>query len=243
MPHNPHNSLAVKEESENMLNNLDWVLFDADETLFHFDAFAGLQRLFQGYGITFTRDDFEDYQAINQPLWVEYQNGTISALQLQQQRFEGWAARLNVSAAQLNSDYLAAMAEICTPLPGAPELLNALRGRVKLGIITNGFTALQQVRLERTGLAGYFDVLVISEQVGQAKPHPAIFDEALRLMGNPARERVLMVGDNPDSDMLGGINAGMATCWLNVSGRAAPEGIRPDWQVSSLPQLQRLLEI
>ncbi|BCQ46928.1 hypothetical protein ERHA55_44550 [Erwinia rhapontici] len=126
-------------------------------------------------------------------------------MQLQHQRFESWAAKLDVSAQDLNSGFLSAMAEICTPLVGAVDLLNALKGRVKIGIITNGFTALQQARLERTGFLGVFDLLVISEQVGYAKPHPAIFDYALTRMGNPARERVLMVGDNPDSDILGGL--------------------------------------
>lgn len=221
-----------------MLKDWDWILFDADDTLFHFDAFAGLQRLFQQYDVQFSRADYDDYQAINKPLWVDYQNGAISALQLQHQRFESWAAKLDVTAQDLNSGFLSAMAEICTPLVGAVDLLNALKGRVKMGIITNGFTALQQARLERTGFLGVFDLLVISEQVGYAKPHPAIFDYALTRMGNPARERVLMVGDNPDSDILGGINAGLATCWLNAEGRTQPEGINPTWQVTSLKELQ-----
>ncbi|CAO95655.1 pyrimidine 5'-nucleotidase [Erwinia tasmaniensis] len=224
-----------------MLKNWDWILFDADETLFHFDAFAGLQRLFQRYDISFTRADYDDYQAINKPLWVDYQNGAISALQLQHQRFEGWAAKLDVTPQDLNGGFLRAMAEICTPLPGAAELINALQGRVKIGIMTNGFTALQQARLEHTGFSGLFDLLVISEQVGYAKPHPAIFDYALGQMANPPRDRVLMVGDNPDSDILGGINAGMATCWLNSDGRSRPQGIKPDWEVTSLTELQGLL--
>jgi len=221
-----------------MLTHWDWILFDADDTLFHFDAFAGLQRLFQRYDVQFNRADYDDYQAINKPLWVDYQNGAINALQLQHQRFQGWADRLQVAPHDLNNGFLTAMAEICLPLDGAVELLNALKGRVKMGIITNGFTALQQVRLERTGFLGYFDLLVISEQVGVAKPHPAIFDYAFEQMGNPPRDRVLMVGDNPDSDILGGINAGLATCWLNVDGRSRPEGIVPTWQVASLRELQ-----
>ncbi|WP_437612906.1 pyrimidine 5'-nucleotidase [Erwinia sp. V71] len=225
-----------------MLTNWDWILFDADDTLFHFDAFAGLQRMFHDYDVQFTAADYDDYQAINKPLWVEYQNGVISALQLQHQRFQGWADKLQVEAQALNRDFLSAMAEICVPLEGAVSLMKLLKGRVKMGIITNGFTALQQARLERTGLLEYFDLLVISEQVGHAKPHPAIFDYALAKMGQPPRERVMMVGDNPDSDILGGINAGFATCWLNADNRPQPEGITPDWQVASLHELARLLQ-
>jgi len=221
--------------------NWDWIFFDADETLFTFDSFGGLQRMFLDYSVTFTADDFQDYQAVNKPLWVEYQNGAISALQLQHQRFEGWAAKLNVPAGDLNEAFLNAMAEICTPLPGALSLLKTLKGKAKLGIITNGFTALQEIRLERTGLRDYFDLLVISEQIGVAKPHPAIFDYALEQAGNPARSRVLMVGDTAESDILGGMNAGLSTCWLNAHQRTLPDGVKPTWTVTSLGELEQLL--
>nr|WP_318383097.1 pyrimidine 5'-nucleotidase [uncultured Enterobacter sp.] len=221
--------------------NWDWIFFDADETLFTFDSFGGLQRMFLDYSVTFTAEDFQDYQSVNKPLWVDYQNGSITALQLQHQRFEGWASKLNVAAGDLNAAFLNAMAEICTPLPGALSLLNALKGKVKLGIITNGFTALQEIRLERTGLRDYFDLLIISEQVGVAKPHPHIFDYTLAQAGNPDRSRVLMVGDTAESDILGGINAGLSTCWLNANARALPEGITPTWTVTSLSELEQLL--
>ncbi|EJA7935409.1 pyrimidine 5'-nucleotidase [Escherichia coli] len=197
----------------------DWIFFDADETLFTFDSFTGLQRMFLDYSVTFTAEDFQDYQAVNKPLWVDYQNGAITSLQLQHGRFESWAERLKVEAG----------------------LLNAIRGNAKIGIITNGFSALQQVRLERTGLRDYFDLLVISEEVGVAKPNKKIFDYALEQAGNPDRSRVLMVGDTAESDILGGINAGLATCWLNAHNREQPEGIAPTWTVSSLHELEQLL--
>ena len=90
-------------------------------------------------------------------------------------------------------------------MPGAVSLLNALKGKAKLGIITNGFTALQQIRLERTGLRDYFDLLVISEQVGVAKPDRRIFDYTFEQMKQPPRDRVLMVGDTAESDILGAV--------------------------------------
>ncbi|MBS0848383.1 pyrimidine 5'-nucleotidase [Citrobacter sp. JGM124] len=221
--------------------NWDWILFDADETLFTFDSFGGLQRMFLHYGVTFTENDFQAYQAVNKPLWVDYQNGTITATQLQLQRFEGWAGRLDVPPSELNQAFLSAMADICAPLPGAVSLLDSLQGKVKIGIITNGFTALQQRRLERTGLSDHFDLLVISEQVGVAKPDTKIFEYTFDKMGHPPLSRILMVGDTPESDILGGINAGIATCWLNMNGRSLPEGIQPTWQVSTLSELEQLL--
>lgn len=219
----------------------NWILFDADETLFHFDAYAGLQLMFKGYGVDFTLEQYGVYQALNQPLWVQYQSGEIGAKQLQEQRFSYWGEQLHVAPSLLNAGFLQAMAEVCTPLPGAVSLLNALQGKAKLGIITNGFTDLQQIRLERTGLHNHFDILVISEQVGAAKPHPQIFAHAKELMGNPDPESVLMVGDNPIADIGGGKQAGFYTCWLNRFDATLPAGITADLEVQSLTELEAAL--
>lgn len=219
----------------------NWILFDADETLFHFDAYAGLQLLFKGYGVDFSQAHYDQYQALNQPLWLQYQSGEISAKHLQEQRFSYWGEQLHVAPAVLNAGFLQAMAEVCTPLPGAVSLLNALKGKAKLGIITNGFTDLQQIRLERTGLHNHFDILVISEQVGVAKPHPQIFSHAKELMGKPDPETVLMVGDNPIADIKGGKEAGFYTCWLNRFGATLPTGITADLEVQSLARLEAAL--
>ncbi len=215
-----------------------WILFDADETLFHFDAFAGLQLMFSRFNQQFNQQHYQHYQAGNLPLWDAYQAGKINAQQLQEQRFEYWANKLTIPAHQLNQAFLEAMADICQLLPGAKALLDSLKDKVKMGIITNGFTALQQIRLERTGLSGYFQPLVISEQVGVAKPDKAIFEHALKQMQQPNRKQVLMVGDNPHSDIQGGINAGIDTCWLNREQKTLPQGIQPKHQVSSLQELQ-----
>lgn len=224
-----------------MLKRYEWILFDADETLFQFDAFAGLQLMFSRFNVKFTEQDYYEYQAINKPLWVDYQNNQITAKELQCRRFDLWSERLSVPSENLNSVFLFVMAEICMPLEGAVRLLETLKGKAKLGIITNGFTELQQERLERTGLKHHFEFIVISEEVGVAKPHPGIFDHALSIMGHPERERVLMVGDNPDSDILGGMNAGFHTCWLNADNREVPSYITPHHQVASLGELERWL--
>ena len=110
-----------------------WILFDADDTLFHFDAFGGLRRMFSGFGVEFTKPDYHAYQEINKPLWVDYQNGNLTAQQVQRQRFNSWAERLQVSPQDLNSAFLAAMAEICTPLEGAVSLLRGLDSSRRIG--------------------------------------------------------------------------------------------------------------
>lgn len=219
----------------------DWILFDADDTLFHFDAFKGMQLMFSRKGLDFSEQDYQHYQQINKPLWVDYQNGVITAAELKHIRFQSWAEKIGTTTADLNSAFLEAMADICTLLPGALELMQALQGKAKLGIITNGFTELQDVRLTKTGMKDYFEHVVISEQVGVAKPDAGIFSHALSVMGNPDKTRVLMVGDNPHSDILGGLNAGIETCWLNVGRSDKPQGIDAHYEVSSLFELKSIL--
>ncbi|WP_058835131.1 pyrimidine 5'-nucleotidase [Luteimonas abyssi] len=219
----------------------DWVLFDADDTLFHFDAPLGLRTTFARHGIDFGEAEYAAYQAINRPLWVDYQHGRITATELKRRRFHDWAARIGIHPDELNAHFLASMVAACPPLDGVPALLDALRGRARLGIITNGFVDLQEARLQHTGLRDRFDVLVISEQVGKAKPHPDIFKHALREMGEPAPARVLMVGDNPHSDIAGAHAMGFDTCWYNPAALPRPEGIITRYEVVSHEALRGLL--
>ncbi|MGO2324017.1 pyrimidine 5'-nucleotidase [Vibrio casei] len=220
----------------------DWIFFDADETLFHFDAFKGMQLMFSRKGVDFTKQDFATYQEVNKPLWIDYQNGDITADQLKHTRFDSWAQRLNTTPAELNSAFLEAMADICSVLPGAKELMEAITGKAKIGIITNGFTDLQAIRLARTGMDSYIDQVIISEEVGIAKPDSIIFEHALQRAGNPCKSKVLMVGDNLHSDILGGINFGIETCWLNPHGASATDNIQPHYTVKSLLELKAILE-
>lgn len=221
--------------------NYEWVLFDADDTLFHFDAYSGLQIMLSKFNLDFTVANFTAYQLINKGLWNDYQKGITTLAELKHKRFESLAHQLSISTEQLNAEFILTMAEVCTPIDGAVELLNSLYGKVKIGIITNGFMDLQHTRLAKNNFTHFFDLLVVSEQVGFAKPHEKIFNYALNAMSNPEPHRVLMVGDNPDSDIVGGINVGFDTCWLNLHNLAVPAEVAPTYQVSSLRELAQLL--
>jgi 5'-nucleotidase len=218
-----------------------YVLFDADETLFRFDIMAGLVHLFKQYKIPFTQADFNHYQLSNKQLWIDYQNGLIDAEFLQVKRFTHWSEKLNIPAKVLNDQFLDAMGTICKPLPGAVAMLTALQKHAKLGIVTNGFARMQEIRLRHTKLDHMFDWLVISEVVGVAKPNIAIFEHTMALMGNPPKNEILMVGDNAASDIIGGRNAGIDTCWLQHPGEQLPADVNPTHKITDLTQLTSLL--
>lgn len=223
--------------------NYKWILFDADETLFHFDAYTGLQTMFTEFGVDFSQADYAYYQATNQPLWQAFQLGQINAEQLQHRRFLEWGNKLNISPATLNSHFLHSMANITQLIEGVASLLNALKGRAHLGIITNGFEALQSVRLAKLGLTDTFKVVVSSEQAGIAKPDIRIFNYTLELMGNVAKNEVLMIGDNFVPDIIGGQTAGFDTCWYNPKQLAIPQIPAPTFNISNMAQLIEILNL
>lgn len=218
-----------------------WILFDADDTLFHFDSFSGLQLMFSKFNINFTKTDFDIYQVLNKQLWIDYQNNKVTATQIKHTRFESWSNKLGVPTDSLNKEFLNAMAKISTPIDGAGKLLDSIHGKSKIGIITNGFTDLQEVRLQKNNLRHYVDLLIISEEVGYAKPHQKIFDHAITKMGYPEPKSVLMVGDNIDSDIIGGVNAGFDTCWFNAHNKVKPNHVSPKYQISSLHELAQII--
>lgn len=219
----------------------NWILFDADETLFSFDSFAGLKRLFADYDVDFSTEDFHEYQRLNKPLWVAYQDGKIDAKTLQEQRFSEWGKRLAVKPTELNQAFLLAMADICRPLEGVKPLLQQLHQRANLAIITNGFTLMQQLRLQKTGLSDYFEFVVISEEIGVSKPNPQFFQHALTLAEVQDPKQVLVVGDTLESDILGGNNAGLDTCWLD-HGRENLTTIQPTYQIAKIADLLQVVE-
>lgn len=214
-----------------------WILFDADETLFSFHSYFGLKSMLKRYGLEFNEQDYEAFQAVNQPLWVAYQNKEINAEALQRIRFESLAQKTGQDPLVLNRELMDEMAHVSQPLEGVREMLASLHGKVKMGIITNGFNALQQKRLENTQTAGFFDLLVVSETVGVAKPDRQIFDYAFSQMGEVERSKVLMVGDTLASDILGGNLAGIDTCWFNPKGLANETAIQPTYEIRSMAEL------
>ena len=219
----------------------DWILFDIDETLLRFNSYDALQFLFSSFHMPFTDQDFLDYETKNKSLWESYQNGKITIKQLQHDRFSALGKRFNRDPLDLNARFLDAISHVSIPLDGAIDLLDKLKGKTKLGVITNGFTEIQERRIIKNGMHTHFDFIVTSEGAGAPKPQPAIFEHAFSLMANPIREKVLIIGDTLESDILGGINAGIHTCWLNQHKKSAPHHITPHFEIGSLPEFDDLL--
>ncbi|MDK4696383.1 pyrimidine 5'-nucleotidase [Kingella negevensis] len=215
-----------------------WILFDADQTLFSFNGHHGLEHLLTHHKQTFTPEEYSHFKTLNDHLWNDYQDGKINLDQLNATRFAQLSQRTGISPKQLNNELQLAMSTICQPLDGATELLHTLRKRqIKIGIITNGFNILQRPRLEHHRLSGCIDLLVTSEEAGVAKPDKRIFQYAFKQMPHTQPENVLMVGDSLTSDITGGHNAGIATCWYNPQQKPLSGCVKPTYEIRSLKEL------
>lgn len=216
----------------------DAILFDADETLFNYEKAAkcALLSTLSAYQIDFPRNVCERYQHWNNLVWRCFERGEIQKSELQTERFRKLFEELSIHAdpAGFNESYLLALAERGDELPGAVELCQALFPYCPLYIVTNGFTFTQERRLARSLLRPYIKKMYISEQLGFQKPRKEYFDAVLTDISLTDRSRVILLGDSLTSDMQGGINAGIPTCWYNPFGQEATLPI--DYEIHSLEE-------
>lgn len=222
-----------------------WILFDLDDTLFDFPAAEALRAAFAHYSVTLTAEMLADYQALNRALWEQYNAGLIDVQTLKQARFRDLAPQLGLAPLELNQRFMQAILERSQPLGGVQQTLQLLQGRVKMGIITNGFADIQHARLQQSGLAECFDFMLVSEELGVNKPDPRIFNAALARMPQIEAGNVLMVGDNPQTDVAGAAGVGMETCWFNSHRQdllvKATHAIDHFSELLALPRVQVLL--
>lgn len=222
-----------------------WLLFDADGTLFDYDKAeaAALEQTFAYFELGFEPGYRQLYRQINHQLWLEFEAGTVSAEVLRLRRFErllaGKAAHINPQA--FSERYLLSLAAGTDLIEGALEVVQALHPHYQLALITNGFKAVQRPRLAQSALRDYFPVVVISEEVGAAKPDPAIFQAAFEQMDNPSRAEVLLIGDSLTSDIQGGHNYGLDTCWFNPGSAPSHLDMASTYEITHLTDLIPML--
>jgi YjjG family noncanonical pyrimidine nucleotidase len=224
-----------------------WLIFDADGTLFDYDRAeaVALVETFESFGVTFEPRYGDVYRQINAAIWREFEQGTITASALRVERFRRLFDALGfaVDPTAFSERYLDHLAHRGDLIDGAEQVVAALFGRYRLLILTNGLSEVQRSRLAHSGLAGYFEDIVISDEVGVAKPGPQIFDVAFERMGRPAKSEVLLVGDSLSSDIAGGQAYGLDTCWFNPNGQSQPAGASIRFEIRRLAELLASLAV
>lgn len=223
--------------------NYQWLLFDADNTLFDYDKAeaAALANSFQQFGLDFDQTTGAQYRTINAQIWHDYELGHITQQDLRAERFRRLftAVHLPTDAEAFSRQYLVNLSQAGHLLDGAEALLRRLAASYHIAIITNGIADVQRPRLAASSIHDLVEAFVISEEVGVAKPDPAIFDVAFARMGQPAKSEVLIIGDSLSSDMQGGLNYGIDTCWYNPAGKTA--SLPVTYEIRQLDELLSIL--
>ncbi|EKQ56670.1 MULTISPECIES: YjjG family noncanonical pyrimidine nucleotidase [unclassified Clostridium] len=222
------------------------IIFDADETLFDFkksekEAFKNTMIEFNiGYDENY---HLPIYSNINTAIWKEFELGTITQSKLKVDRFKRFSNALNIKFDEIkfSKSYMKHLANASFLYKDSINLVNDLSISYKLVILTNGLTDVQDKRIRKSIISKYFEDIIISEEVGVSKPNPKIFELSLNNINYRNKEKVLMVGDSLTSDILGGLNFGIDTCWFNPSNIINKTEIKPTFEISSLLELKKLL--
>ena len=219
-------------------------MFDLDNTLF--DAQTAELRAFdhalEAGGVPSPRQHLPTYVEINNALWAAVERQELTPNQVQARRFADLveAAGLDADPRVLADKYVEGMGGFGDLYPGARDILEQLLPVATLALVTNGLGEVQRARIERLGLEPLFAAIVISGEVGTAKPGTGIFDLAFEALNQPAKRSALMIGDSLSSDIAGGHNYGISTCWYNPQGKPAGPQTAVDHEIVSLDQLPEL---
>ncbi|MEO0776552.1 MAG: YjjG family noncanonical pyrimidine nucleotidase [Bacteroidota bacterium] len=218
-----------------------YLLFDADNTLFDFSEASHLAfaQLLRAEGHDYHETHYATYQAGNELVWREFERGLIDARELRVKRFRLFFERsgLGGDPAVYHQQYMDNLIRATELLSGTLPLLEKLYGRVRMAIITNGLREAQRPRIRKLGLDRYFDHIIVSDEIGSAKPDPAFFDYTFAQLQQPDPECVLVIGDSLSSDIQGGLNYGLDTCWFNPQGKPNEGPVRPRYEVRSIERV------
>ncbi|MBL4934376.1 YjjG family noncanonical pyrimidine nucleotidase [Clostridium sp. YIM B02515] len=223
------------------------IIFDADDTLFDFKKSE--REAFRNAILEFDIEYDENhhlkiYQEINTAIWKEFEQGLITQEKLKVERFKRLSDKLNTSFDEnkFAKVYMKHLADASFLFDESIELVESLHKNYKLTIVTNGLTDVQSKRIRKSEIAKYFEYVVISEEIQIAKPDPKIFEHAMQNINHTDKSKILMVGDSLTSDIQGGINFGVDTCWYNPKRLQNNTNIKPTYEVSCLMELKTILE-
>jgi 2-haloacid dehalogenase len=224
----------------------DVYLIDADDTMFDFDKAetTALTGMFQRYALRCSEGVRIRYRDINNELWAMFERGELSKEIVLIERFVRLSKVLGIplDAEEFNRLYLLELGKCSDLLEGAEALCKRLFEEGKhIYIATNGTpSATQKSRLAASPLPPYVSGVFVSEDVGWQKPQKEYFDYIFAHIPPVDKSRVLMVGDSLSSDMRGGQNAGLDTCWFNPDHKPNPSDVRPTYEVAALAEIAEL---
>ena len=225
---------------------LEFLLLDLDDTIldFHKAEYIALGKTMEHFGLEPTEEVRARYSVINKAHWERLERKELTREEVLVGRFGTLFAEYGievdpVSCARRYEDNLSVGHYF---LPGAEEALERLSHKYKLYLVSNGTAKVQAGRLKSANIGRYFQTIFVSQEIGADKPDPVYFERCFARIPGFDRSKAIIVGDSLTSDIQGGINAGIITCWINPDHKPGREDIRPDYELERLSQLEALLE-
>lgn len=224
------------------------IFIDLDDTLIDTlgDSLANLRGIYNDYNLEKyypSADDFlAVYSANSTQLWRKYNRGEIDKRTLIKERFENPFKDFSDIKSDflkiLNTDFLSRMIHCPTHIEGSLEVLEYLKPKYPIIVISNGFSELQHHKIQNAGLSQYIDKVILSDEVGVNKPHPAIFEFALKTAGINS-SKAIMIGDNSHTDIEGARNSDIDQLWFNPNSEKVE--VNPTYTISSLHEIKKIL--
>lgn len=225
---------------------IEFVFLDMDDTIldFHRAEHIALSTTLRQFGLEPTEAVCARYSDINRRHWEMLETRELTREQVVVGRFDVLFREFGIGAdaktvALTYEEHLSAGHYF---LPGAEEALQRLAPKYKLYLASNGTSHVQWPRLRSAGLEQYFQEIFVSQDMGADKPSPEYFNACFARIPGFDVSRAIIVGDSLTSDIRGGINTGMRTCWVNPAHKKGREDIPADYEIENLTQLEALLE-
>ncbi|MBR4014988.1 MAG: YjjG family noncanonical pyrimidine nucleotidase [Anaerotignum sp.] len=224
-----------------------FLLFDADRTLLDFSASErkSLQKTFAEYGLPFSDEMYQYHLVNNARLWENYEKGLIDRQAVLYCRFVQLFAHFHLPADGIafEDSYRKNLTHSYDLMSDALEVVQNLSRTHALYIVTNGVSDTQKNRMKGSGLNPYFRDIFISEDIGSQKPQKEFFARCLARIPDFDPALSLIIGDSLTSDILGGNQAGIQTCWFNPTGEENHTAAKVDAEIRHLKDLYPLLEV
>ena len=224
---------------------MEFLLLDLDDTIldFHKAERIAVAKTLKDFGVEPTDAVLSRYHIINLQHWQRLEKGELTRDQVQEGRFRVLFEELGREAdpVAVTRAYEHNLGIGHYFLPGAEAAVQSLHKKYRLFLASNGTASVQHSRLTSAGLYPYFEKVFVSQNIGFNKPSKDYFDACFSEIPGFDPQRAMMVGDSLTSDILGGINAGIKTCWVNPSHAPARADIQPDYEIENLSQLEAVL--
>ncbi|WP_060203750.1 YjjG family noncanonical pyrimidine nucleotidase [Sporosarcina koreensis] len=222
----------------------DMFLFDLDDTLMDFGETEkhAFMNVFTTHGLPNALADFRDtYRAVSTVLWEDLEQGRITLAELKTERFKRLFLEhgLEMDAEQFGQMYLDYLGKEVHLIDGVTSMLHSLKG-ARIAVLTNGFKEVQLARIAASGLADTFEAIFTSEEIGFQKPQTEIFEHVFKQLQIKDKSRVLMVGDSLSSDIRGGNNFGIDTCWYNPKRKENNGLVQPTFEIHDWNEFQSI---